>query len=107
MKDTAMEFDQLDQQQLQAFSQQLLQMYRGGMLTFMLALGHQSGLFEAAAKGPASSLELAERAGLNERYVREWQGPVTTAGVFVYDPHRRRYSLPAEPRARVTGAGAR
>src|SRR5437899_2650248 len=37
----------LDQQQVQAFAQRVLGIYQGGMLTFMLALGHQSGLFEA------------------------------------------------------------
>src|SRR5581483_6339764 len=46
--------------------------YGGGMLAFMVDLGHRTGLFEAAAQGSATSQELADRAGLQERYVREW-----------------------------------
>jgi SAM-dependent methyltransferase len=99
--------DPLDQQQVQAFGQRLLGIYQGGMLTFMLALGHQSGLFEAAATGPATSAELAERAGLSERYVREWLGSVTTAGIVSFDPQTRRYSLPAAHAALLTGRSAR
>src|SRR5439155_15318626 len=84
-----------------------LGIYRGGMLTFMLALGHQGGLFEAAARGPATSRELADRAGLDERYVREWLGSVTTAGILRYDPETGRYALPPEHAALLTGPGAR
>ena len=37
----------------------------------MIDIGHRTGLFETAAQGPGTSAELAERAGLQERYVRE------------------------------------
>ena len=39
----------------------------------LAALGDRTGLFkDLAAHGPATSGELASRAGLCERYVREW-----------------------------------
>ena len=56
------------------FANRLLDIYTGSMLTNMLDIGYRTGLFEAAAHGPATSEELSERAGLNERYVREWLG---------------------------------
>ena len=47
----------------------------------MLSLGHRSGLLDVMADGAwRSSSELAERAALNERYVREWLGAMSTAG---------------------------
>ena len=68
---------------------QLVQTYVGGAISAMVAIGHKTGLFEAAAAGPATSAELAERAGLTERYVREWLGAVTTAGIFDLRPGER------------------
>ena len=46
----------------------------GGAFTIGLAyIGDRLGLFSAlAVAGPCSSVELAERTGLQERYVREW-----------------------------------
>ena len=43
------------------------------LVTTLAALGDRLGLFKAlAAGGPATSSELAARAGINERYAREW-----------------------------------
>lgn len=69
----------------------------------MIDLGHRLDLFTTAAAGPATSGELAERAGLEERYVREWLGALATAGILTYDPADRRYSLPPEHAAALTG----
>jgi SAM-dependent methyltransferase len=96
----------LDPAALEAFGQRLLTSYVGAGTTVMIALGHETGLFEAAAGGPATSSELATRAGLSERHVREWLGAVTTAGIFEYDPSDRRYRLPAEHAALLTGETA-
>ena len=53
----------------------------GSLLSSMVDIGHRTGLFAAAAEGPATSEQLAARAGLCERYVREWLGAVTTGGI--------------------------
>jgi 2-polyprenyl-3-methyl-5-hydroxy-6-metoxy-1,4-benzoquinol methylase len=53
---------------------------------------------------PSTSEELAQRAGLNERYVREWLGAMTTAKVVDVDPATSRFSLPAEHAAFLTRA---
>ncbi len=43
-------------------------------------IGHQTGLFDTLADfPPATSAQIADAAGLNERYVREWLGGVVTA----------------------------
>lgn len=81
---------QMDGQRVREFAGQLMGLYTGGMLSFMVDIGYKTGLFDAAAKGPGSSQEIAERAGLNERYVREWLGALTTGGIFDYDPASRR-----------------
>src|SRR5260370_8553690 len=49
----------------------------GFMITLMASLGDRLGLFKTlAAAGPATSAELADRAGIQERYAPEWLGPV-------------------------------
>ena len=94
---------QIDMGKAQAFAGQLLGYYTGGVLSLMIDIGHNKGLFEAAAKGPATSQALATRAGMNERYVREWLGAMTTSGIFQYDRASREYALPAEHAVCLTG----
>ena len=89
------------------FADRLVDIYTGSMLTNMLDIGYRTGLFEAAAQGPATSEELSARAGLNERYVREWLGAMATGGIFTYDPATRAYRLPEEHAAALTGESAR
>lgn len=98
---------QLDPQRVQAFAGRMLNVYTGGALMFLTDIGYQAGLFEAAAQGPATSPELAERAGLEERYVREWLAAMTTGGIFTYEPATRTYRLPPEHAALLTGESGR
>jgi 2-polyprenyl-3-methyl-5-hydroxy-6-metoxy-1,4-benzoquinol methylase len=56
-----------------------------------------------AAAGPATSAELAERGGLQERYVREWLAAMATAGIVEYDADNGRFWLPVEHAAVLTG----
>jgi SAM-dependent methyltransferase len=89
------------------FARKLLGIYTGGVLTKLIDIGYQTGLFEAAAKGSATSRELADRAGLNERYVREWLGAMATSGILTYDAARQSYTLPPEHAVSLTGHQAR
>jgi hypothetical protein len=50
-------------------------------------------------------VELAARAGLQERYVREWLAAMVTAGIVEYDAAAGRYWLLAEHAASLTGTG--
>ena len=71
----------------------------------MTSIGHQTGLFDTmATSGAVSSEKLANLAGLNERYVREWLGAMTTGRVVEYDPGAKTYVLPPEHAASLTRA---
>ncbi len=93
--------------QVKQFAQNLLTIYTGGVLTQMIDIGYNTGLFEASKQGPATSIELSERSGLHERYVREWLGAMATSGIYHYDAATARYSLPAEHALLLTGGSAR
>jgi SAM-dependent methyltransferase len=95
-----------DQERAEAFAGRLFELYTGGLLSLMVDVGHRTGLFVAAAAGPATSAELAERADLQERYVREWLGAMVTGGILELDPEGRTYRLPAEHAACLTGTGS-
>jgi 2-polyprenyl-3-methyl-5-hydroxy-6-metoxy-1,4-benzoquinol methylase len=62
-------------------------------------IGLRLGLFDALHRhGPATSKELAERAGsgLAERYVREWAMAQAANGYVTFDPTETRFSLSPE-----------
>jgi SAM-dependent methyltransferase len=93
----------LDASRIEAFAETLFGFYTGGMLSYLVDIGHTSGLFDAATAGPATSGVLAVRAGLHERYVREWLGAMVTGGIFRYEPSTGTYWLPAEHAVCLTG----
>src|ERR1700716_3942985 len=86
----------VDEDRRAAFGRHMVATLTGGAMTMLVGLGYRTGLFEAAAQGPATSAGLADRAGLQERYVREWLGAMVTGGFLDYDPGTAEYSLPAE-----------
>jgi 2-polyprenyl-3-methyl-5-hydroxy-6-metoxy-1,4-benzoquinol methylase len=96
----------LDEAKIEEFAGRMFGTYTSAMLTYMIDLGNRTGLFETLAAGPGTSEELAGRAGLTERYVREWLGAVTTGGIVTYDPSSRTYTLPAEHAVCLTGDGS-
>jgi 2-polyprenyl-3-methyl-5-hydroxy-6-metoxy-1,4-benzoquinol methylase len=74
-------------------------------LALLLSIGHQTGLLDTmGGLGPATSAQIAEAAGLNERYVREWLGGMTTGRVVDYDAGTATYSLPAHRAGVLTRA---
>ena len=94
----------VDRASVKEFANRLLDIYTGGFLTYMIEIGEATGLFTAAVEGPASSVQLAERAGLSERHVREWLGAMVVAGIFDYQPESAVYSLPPEHATCLTGS---
>jgi len=69
----------------------------GAVTSIMCTLGDRLGLFkELARNGPATSHELAERAGIDARYAREWLSALASAGYLEYDPETERFVLPEE-----------
>lgn len=95
----------VDEQAAEAFAAQLFATYTQGMLSLMIDLAHRTGLLEAAASAPGTSAQLAERAELSERYVRECLGALATGGIVDYDAAAGRYALPPERAVCLTGDG--
>ncbi|HKH53786.1 MAG TPA: class I SAM-dependent methyltransferase, partial [Mycobacterium sp.] len=74
-------------------------------LAILLSIGHQTKLFDTMAElPPASSAQIADAAGLNERYVREWMGGVVAGRIVDYDPEAQTYALPPHRAAVLTRA---
>lgn len=87
------------------FAERMLRAVNDSALMLMVSIGHRTGLFDKLAEmPPATSGQIAEFTGLNERYVREWLGAMFTGGVVTYDPETRSYQLPAEHAACLTRA---
>ena len=96
---------QLDETRVQAFAQQMIGVLNGAHISLMTSIGYHTGLIDTmAAMEPSTSHAIAERARLNERYVREWLGAMVTGRIVDYDPAYRTYSLPAEHAAVLTRA---
>jgi ubiquinone/menaquinone biosynthesis C-methylase UbiE len=73
----------------------------------MISVGHRTGLLDVMRDlPPATSQEIARRAGLNERYVREWLGAMVTGSVVELDPSTGRFRLPREHAAVLTRPAA-
>src|SRR5215216_2735269 len=79
----------------------------GGVVTLLCSLGDRLGLFaDLAARGPATSMELAGRTGLDERYLREWLAALACAGYLAYDSPTGRFRLPAAHAPTLAEEGA-
>lgn len=97
----------LDTNRSEAFSERMMEILNSAALALMVSVGHRSGLFDALAGAPpVTSLELAMRAGRDERYVREWLGAMATGGIVEYDASSECYVLPPEHAAWLSRAAA-
>jgi 2-polyprenyl-3-methyl-5-hydroxy-6-metoxy-1,4-benzoquinol methylase len=90
----------VDADKLKLYSFLLFSKLDGAVTAGMVHLGDQLGLYEAMrqAATPLTSAELAERAGLHERWVREWAYNQAAAKLIDVD-ERERFSLSAEAEA--------
>ncbi|WP_096444588.1 class I SAM-dependent methyltransferase [Mycobacterium shigaense] len=87
------------------FTGRMIAALDGASLAILLSIGHQTGLLDTmAGLGPATSAQIADAAGLNERYVREWLGGMTTGHIVDYDVDTDAYALPAHRAAVLTRA---
>jgi 2-polyprenyl-3-methyl-5-hydroxy-6-metoxy-1,4-benzoquinol methylase len=89
----------------EAFTERMLAAIDSASVALLMSLGHQTGLLDTmAGLPPATSSEIAEAAGLNERYVREWLGGMTTGRIVDYDAATGTYCLPAHRAGVLTRA---
>lgn len=77
-----------------------------GAICVLTSIGVELGLFDTLADlPPATSEQVADAAGLDERYVREWLGGMVTAGFVDYVPADRTYSIRPDHAPFLTGPG--
>ena len=83
--------DGMDQDKLRMFSFLVFSKLEGAVTSGMIHLGDKLGLYRvlADADTPLSSAELVERAGLHERWVREWAYNQAAARVVDCDDDER------------------
>ncbi len=94
-----------DAARVEAFEERMVDILNAGVLSLMLSVGHRTGLFDAmAGMTPATSAEIAKKAGLKERYVREWLGAMTVGRGVDHDATTGAYALPSEHAALITRA---
>ncbi len=96
---------QIDAEKAQAFAGRVIDMLNGGMLSLMMSVGHQTGLFDTmAGLPPSTSPQIANAAKLDERYVREWLAAMVTGRIVEHDPADDTYHLPPEHASSITRA---
>lgn len=96
---------EIDATRAEAFGGRMVGILNDGFTALFVGLGHRTGLFDTLAELPsATSEEIADAAGLHERYVREWLGGMVVAGIVEHDPEAATYRLPAEHAASLTRA---
>jgi len=96
----------VDQSAVEAFAGSVLGDLAGLTNGVLASIGDRLGLFrDLATNGPATSVDLAARTGLDERYTREWLGGMACAGYLTYEPAAGRFALPAAHRPVLADEG--
>lgn len=76
------------------FSNYLTDILNKASLSLMISIGHRTSLFDTmASMMPASVEELAQRTGLNKRYVAEWLGSMVTGRIIEFNSLDQTYTL--------------
>jgi SAM-dependent methyltransferase len=92
-----MDAAQADRAKTDAFASKVLGDGAGTFAVMACGIGDRHGLFKALDEhGPQTSVALAKRTGLSERYLREWASLLTCARYLTHDPSTGRFSLPPE-----------
>ena len=88
---------QLDPAKLEAFVFRAVDEVGATLNAALVVMGDKLGLYRAmAGAGPLDPGEIAQRAGVAERYVREWLNAQAAGGFVEYDGASGRYTLPLE-----------
>lgn len=92
-----------DAAKAEGFAGSLIDTLNRCALSFMISIGHRTGLFDTMADMDfATSAEIAGEANLDERYVREWLGAMVTGGAIEYSAEAKTFRLPPEHAASLT-----
>lgn len=86
-----------------AFADQLIDMLNQGALSLMVSIGHRTGLFDALADLPPATLdEIVSHTALDRRYTLEWLSAMVTGKIIRYAPDNHHYHLPENHAALLT-----
>ncbi|XP_033634127.1 ubiquinone/menaquinone biosynthesis C-methyltransferase UbiE-like [Asterias rubens] len=80
------------------FTSRVTQQLVGGIAGIGLAMGMETGLFDVMISmggNKKTSQEIADLAGMKERYVREWLGCMAAANIVNFDPKEGKFWLPS------------
>lgn len=107
MCNTAITMPQTTNKETTGFDEWFVTAINSGALMLMVSIGHRSGLFDVMADLDwTNSEELAGKAGLNERYVREWLGAMATGGIIKVSKEDE-YQLPPDHARFLTRKGGK
>jgi SAM-dependent methyltransferase len=94
---------EVDGQKLEQFVFRAVDEVGATLNAALVVMGDKLGLYRALADaGPTTPVELARRAGVSERYVREWLNAQAAGGYVEYDPAGGTYTLPPEQTVALT-----
>src|SRR5271169_3254190 len=87
----------IDDDKLHAFMGRAVSDMAAAVSIALAMIGDKLGLYKAmAGAGPLTSLQVAERTGTSERYVREWLSNQVAGGYVSYDAATSSYTLEDE-----------
>src|SRR6266480_6448845 len=88
---------QIDEGRLNAFIGQMLGDLGGASSIAMVRMGDALGLYKQLhTKGPMTSVELANSAKVDARYLREWLSNQASSNYLSYDPASAKFTLTPE-----------
>jgi 2-polyprenyl-3-methyl-5-hydroxy-6-metoxy-1,4-benzoquinol methylase len=90
----------VDESKLNDFIGKIVADVGATMSSILVVVGDELGLYRILRdKGPLRPAELADNAGIAERYAREWLDAQASAGYLTYDPEGGRYRIEPEQAA--------
>jgi 2-polyprenyl-3-methyl-5-hydroxy-6-metoxy-1,4-benzoquinol methylase len=93
----------MDEQKIGALAFRVVGDFGGAFALALGYIGDRLGIFRAmAGAGPLSSEELAQKTGLNERYVREWAKAMVASEYIDYDAATGKFVMTPEQAAVLT-----
>jgi SAM-dependent methyltransferase len=100
---TVQEPVEVDGEKLEQFVFRAVEEVGATLNAALVVMGDRLGLYRAlAGAGALTPVELAQRAAVGERYVREWLNAQAAGGFVEYDPLDGTYTLPPEQTVALT-----
>ncbi|MWV27523.1 class I SAM-dependent methyltransferase [Aurantiacibacter rhizosphaerae] len=89
--------EQIDFAKVEEMAGKIVGDVAGAVSLFMAYMGDQAGVFDAMdGEGPMTCQQLADKTGLNPKYLHEWLGSVSAAGYVDFHPDSETFELPPE-----------